>query len=313
MQPPANLIIVDQTNDPEEFADSLLPLSPLLRVSATGRHFRGSAKLVPLGRMGLFLPKVSFARVQKQVVESLFTLNLPLNRLPLECRIDGRYQWVESGKAYLAGPGSEVDLRTGEGGAGSIALNIEAELLQSHWLGLEDGGPSGEPCTISLDNPAGRALFRAVSTAWGEFVEREPTAANRSHFEDEIVAALAQSLAPDLHDREAFQNASRTLSRAKAFIDAHLGDRLMVPDIASGAGVSNRTLHRLFLQEEGLTPMQFVTRERLNAVRRVLIASDPHEMTVTRAALDHGFVHLGRFSQLYAKAFEVRPFITLMS
>jgi len=305
-------IVVHPTNDPEEFAGSLLPASPLLRVAATGRHFEGSAKIVPLGRVGLFLPKLSFARVQKQVVESLFTLNLPLDQLPLDCRIDGRYQRIESGKAYFAGPGSEIDLRTEEG-AGSIALNIDAELLRSHWLGPEDSAPSGEPSVISLDNPAGRALFAVVSSVWGQSFARTFTTTEREDFEDEIAAALARSLAPDLHDCSRVRNASRTMRRAKAYIRARLGDRLSVPDIAVSAGVTNRTLHRVFLQTEGLSPMQFVTRERLNAVRRVLFVSDPREMTVTEAALDHGFAHLGRFSQLYAKAFGARPSTTLNS
>jgi len=289
----------------------LLPVTPLLRISATSRRFRGAARLVALERTGLFLPKVSFGRVQKQIVEDLFTLNLPLNGQPLDCRISGRLQTLQSGSAYFAGPGHEVDLRIGEA-AGTLALNIDAQLLRANWLGPEDGGPSGEPCAISLDNPSGRALFRAVSTAWGELIEGESMTATLSHFEDEIVAALAQSLAPDLGDRQTVSNAPPTLSRAKAFIQAHLGDRLTVPDVAGAAGVSNRTLHRLFLQEEKLTPMQFVTQEPLNAVRRVLLASDLHEMTVTQAALEHGFAHLGRFSQLYRKAFGVRPSTTLM-
>ena len=304
-------ITIHPTDDPEEFAHSLLPVTPLLRVSATSRHFRGEARLVALGRTGLFLPKLSHGRVQKQIVENVFTLNLPLNGQPIDCRIAGRQQTVQSGRAYFAGPGKEIDLRVGEA-AGTLALNIDAQLLRANWLGPEDGGPSGEPCVISLDNPAGRALFGAVSTAWGELVGTEPVTATLSDFEDEIVVALAQSLAPDLRNRQTFSNASRTLSRAKAFIEAHRGNRLAVPDIAGAAGVSNRTLHRVFLQEEGLTPMQFVTRERLNAVRRVLLASDSHQMTVTQAALDHGFAHLGRFSQLYAKAFGVLPSKTLM-
>ena len=82
-------IVALSTDDPDQFSELLLPVSPELDISATGRRFRASAKLAPLDRISLFLPTATDARVRKQAVEGLYTLNVPLNA-PLECRIAGR-------------------------------------------------------------------------------------------------------------------------------------------------------------------------------------------------------------------------------
>jgi transcriptional regulator GlxA family with amidase domain len=83
-----------------------------------------------------------------------------------------------------------------------------------------------------------------------------------------------------------------------------------VDRIARAAGVSHRTLHRVFLRHYGVSPMTWLRRARLEAARRTLEASAPGT-TVTRVALDCGFAHLGRFSIEYAKQFGVSPSETL--
>ena len=309
MESGPSVIIVEPTRDPAEYAESLLPVTPLLKISATATRFQGSAKLVPLERMALFLPKVAHAKVEKPIVEDLFTLNLPLDE-PMHCRIGCRYETIEPGSAYLAGPGSEVDLRTGAT-PGTLALNIDAELLRSHWMGPDDTGPTGETRAISLRNPNGRALFQALSDAWRDALRGPITTAHRDELGDRITLALACALAGELTVHAAEGDSRRILRRAKGYIDAHLRSRITVPDIVRAAGASSRTLHRVFLKEEGLTPMQFVASERLNAVRRVLMRSDPHEVTVTQVAVDHGFGHLGRFSIAYRSSFGERPSTTL--
>lgn len=303
------VIIVEPTHDPEEFAEALLPVTPLLQISAVAARFRGAAKLIPSARMGLFLPKISTAHVVKPVEEDLFTLNLPL-RQPMECRIGGRFQTVEPGNAYLAGPGSLVDFHTATD-SGTLVLNIDAELVRSHWMGPEDRAPIRKPCVIPLTNERGRTLFQALSDAWRETFGGQEGAAHNAELEDRITLALAHCLAPDVPVQSARRSSARALHRARAYIRAHLGDRLSVPDIVAAAGVSNRTLYRLFLEAEGLTPMQYVTTERLNAIRRLLLTADPDEISVTRAAIDHGFGHLGRFSVQYRNAFGEPPSSTL--
>jgi len=286
-------------------------VSPELDISPTGRRFRASAKLAPLGRIKLFLPTLINARVQKQGVEGIYTLNVPLNE-PLECRIAGRYEAVEPGNAYLAGPGDDVDIRIAQ--TATLAVNIAADFMDAHWLGREPESamPGGEPGVFSLASPAGRRLFRTLSALWGEVLRAPLPTEARLDFEDTLAEALAQTLLP-VEDGSVggIKNGKQLLDRAKTYIDAHLGDHLAVPDIARAARTSNRTLHRVFLHEEGLTPMEFVTRERLNATRRALFAADSEAITVANVAFAHGFYHPGRFSRQYHAVFGERPSVTL--
>ena len=106
--------------------------------------------------------------------------------------------------------------------------------------------------------------------------------------------------------------ANRIVSLAKAYIRDEISAALTVADIAEAARTSTRTLHRVFLVGTGLTPMAYVKRERLNAVRRCLLSADPGEITVTQAARRHGFSHPGRFSVVYREVFCESPSETLL-
>ena len=248
MPPEIVSVVAVSADDPDEFSELLLPVSPELDISATGRGFRASAKLSPLERVSLFLPTATNARVRKQGVEGIYTLNVPLNE-PLECRIAGKYQAVEPGSAYFAGPGDEVDLRTRQG-TSTLAVNIAANLMDAHCPGLELA--DAEPEVFSLASPAGRRLFRTLSALWGEVLRAPLLTRAKLDFEDTLVEALAQTLLPEEDGSLAkIKNTERILDRAKAYIDAHLGDHVAVPDIAWAAATSNRTLHRVFLHEEG--------------------------------------------------------------
>jgi len=305
-------VVAVSADDPDQFSELLLPVSPDLDISATGTRFRASVKLAPLERISLFLPSLINARVRKQALEGIYTLNVPLNE-PLECRIAGRHQAVEPGDAYLAGPENDVDLRIGRD-TSTLVVNIAANFMDAHWLGPEpeDAIPRGEPRVFSLASPAGRKLFGTLSALWGEVLRAPLPTRARLDFEDTLAGALAQTLRPvEDGSTGGIKNRKQLLDQAKTYIGAHLGDHVAVPDIALAAETSNRTLHRVFLHEEGLTPMEFVAQERLNATRRTLFAAESDGITVTEVAFAHGFYHVGRFSLQYQNAFGERPSVTL--
>ncbi len=52
--------------------------------------------------------------------------------------------------------------------------------------------------------------------------------------------------------------------------------------------------------------MEFLTEQRLQRVREKLLKPHP-EASITSIALDCGFRHLGRFSQVYRSRFGERP------
>jgi len=83
-----------------------------------------------------------------------------------------------------------------------------------------------------------------------------------------------------------------------------------VHDIAAAVGVSLRSLEAGFREWKRETPLGFMRRLRLAAVRERLLQPDART-TVADVALSFGFVHLPRFAQYYRAAFNEAPSETL--
>jgi AraC family transcriptional regulator, ethanolamine operon transcriptional activator len=75
--------------------------------------------------------------------------------------------------------------------------------------------------------------------------------------------------------------------------------------------VSARTLQYAFECICGMPPVQYFKRHRLSLARRALRRSEPSAGAVKTAALDAGFLHLGRFSAEYQAMFGEKPSETL--
>lgn len=75
--------------------------------------------------------------------------------------------------------------------------------------------------------------------------------------------------------------------------------------------VSVRSLQEGFRRSLDTTPVAYLRRVRLEKARDELTAAEPGTTSVTEVATRWGFVHLGRFSSTYARAFGERPSETL--
>ena len=102
---------------------------------------------------------------------------------------------------------------------------------------------------------------------------------------------------------------------ARVFVEEHLAiDRVpTIVDICSNVGVSQCTLQYAFHAYVHMSPLAYLRMCRLNRVRDTLLVSDPRTTTVTAVAMHYGFLHLGRFSLDYKRAFDEAPSATLAS
>nr|WP_161556718.1 AraC family transcriptional regulator [Micromonospora acroterricola] len=98
----------------------------------------------------------------------------------------------------------------------------------------------------------------------------------------------------------------RLVRRACELIRDHHGEALTVGDVAEALRVSVRTLQDCFRRELGTTPTAYLRACRLDAAHRALQAAGPG-VSVTTVALQHGFVHLGRFASDYRARFGESP------
>jgi AraC-like DNA-binding protein len=94
------------------------------------------------------------------------------------------------------------------------------------------------------------------------------------------------------------------------WIRDHMAEPIKLERLASVAGMSGRGLQKACLLRWGLSPMELLTSRRLDAVRRRLSAGTAG-LTVTQAAIQCGFTHLGRFTVAYKSAFGESPSRTL--
>ncbi|MGD9237434.1 MAG: helix-turn-helix transcriptional regulator [Desulfobacterales bacterium] len=91
---------------------------------------------------------------------------------------------------------------------------------------------------------------------------------------------------------------------------AHLKEAISIIDLLRICGCSRSVLFAAFRNARGYTPMEFLSEQRLQSAREKLLTGHL-EASVSSIALDCGFIHLGRFSQVYRRRFGERPSDTL--
>lgn len=96
----------------------------------------------------------------------------------------------------------------------------------------------------------------------------------------------------------------RTLTRAMSFIEEHLVEPLTLSDIAVAAGCSARTVNNAFQVNMGVSPMTYMRNLRLERTRGLLQTSG---LSVSDAAVESGFTHLGRFARAYFERYGELP------
>ena len=100
------------------------------------------------------------------------------------------------------------------------------------------------------------------------------------------------------------------LVRAKQYIHDNAREALCLEDIEMAAGVSRFKLFEAFRKYFALSPMAYLKKHRLNAVRQDLLEHG-QARNISEIAMAWGFTHMGRFSAEYRKLFEESPSATV--
>ncbi len=94
------------------------------------------------------------------------------------------------------------------------------------------------------------------------------------------------------------------LGRAVTFIEAHLGERLSLAVIARAAGVSTRSLARLFRKELGTSVVSFILQRRIARARDLLRRTDD---TCAEIAFAAGFGSVQHFNRIFRRQQQMSP------
>ncbi len=104
----------------------------------------------------------------------------------------------------------------------------------------------------------------------------------------------------------------RIARQVDEFIAAHAQRPIYSDEIADALGVTSRTLHTVMQTFNGMSLHRYMRLRRLWMARNALMNAQPSTLVKT-VALDHGFWHLGRFSNEYFRQFGETPSQTLSS
>jgi AraC-like DNA-binding protein len=100
------------------------------------------------------------------------------------------------------------------------------------------------------------------------------------------------------------------LIRARQYIHDNAREALHLEDIEAAAGVSRFKLFEAFKKYFALSPMVYLKKYRLSAVRQDILEHGSAR-NISEIAMGWGFTHLGRFSAEYRKLFDETPSMTL--
>ncbi|WZH52526.1 MAG: helix-turn-helix domain-containing protein [Nocardioides alkalitolerans] len=180
-------------------------------------------------------------------------------------------------------------------GVEELAVRVPVAALEARTGGLRLGTPVVVDARGPGDDPVARALVRAVGRAVDAPV---PVPADEEALLD-LVAVLASA------GRAASPVAHR--AAARAWIDDHLADpTLSATAVAAGAGVSERTLSRLFA-ESGTSVPRYVLARRLARAHALLRHPDLAGVRVADIAARCGFTSVPHFSQAFRTRYGATP------
>jgi AraC-like DNA-binding protein len=197
---------------------------------------------------------------------------------------------------------------------------------------------------FEFQRPAGVELLSVTfrADAFSGFLEQSPEAGNLCsvpaaaviHPDPVALAALRQLLRAQVSTRRAAapadlmqsvrdvlagggqvprQRASRVVAATMVRECQHIAlteiceQPLRIEELCRRLHTSRRTLQNSFREVTDASPVVYLRNLRLNAARRRLMATSATDLSVSHAALEAGFDHLGHFAQRYRALFREAP------
>lgn len=204
-------------------------------------------------------------------------------------------------------------------GNGNLALIVKDEILRDY-LSLWTGNGKASSLKFNLGfNPQDPrvASFLAFANQFVQELNRpggilEAPAAVAS-FEQALLTSVLFGLENNYSNRldtvESLPD-KRVVILMEEYIRSHFAAPIDITTLFRLTNMSGASIHRAFRKHRGATPMQFLRKVRMNAVRTRLLQGLPTD-SVTRTAMECSFTHMGRFAGDYRRQYNEAPSTTL--
>ncbi|WP_240768717.1 AraC family transcriptional regulator [Olivibacter sp. XZL3] len=120
----------------------------------------------------------------------------------------------------------------------------------------------------------------------------------------ELLIRIMQTQQLALLDKEPRLNGGGKISFVVEYIRSHLADQLHIDDLCSKVGMSKSVFFRAFKKELGLSPVEFVIRERIRLAKKFLTTPDS---SIKEACFEAGFNSLHYFCRVFKKYEGITP------
>ena len=94
------------------------------------------------------------------------------------------------------------------------------------------------------------------------------------------------------------------VKNAKSYIEYNFDKKITVGDVAATVHVDERYLYNLFIKYEGVSPKEYINRQRYAMACRLLTGT---ALTVSEIAYATGFADVCTFSRFFAKGMGMSP------
>ncbi len=180
--------------------------------------------------------------------------------------------------------------------------NALAALAQAGWTLFDPtGGAAVRDMTLWLDG----ILWHASGAG------PAPSAQLLAMVPGLVLDRLSLLIGPDATRPARRGNRSRLYARIRDWLADHADDAICVQDVAASFDVPARELRSACREVAGQSLDELLRIHRLNLAHRDLVLARDRPARVTDIAMDHGFVHLGRFAEQYRRFFGETPSQTL--
>lgn len=200
-----------------------------------------------------------------------------------------------------------------------VVLHDALRRAAAAYLGHEHSRLLLNPASLTSPNPQSfERLMRAYTTASRLLIGHQLTELGELGLHgirllrDEVMAALVDTaISSDVRlDHLARQRQTVSMAKIERVIDDHRDHPIGLQALCEQTGMALRTIEAIIRSRTGASALTYLQRRHLAFAREELLCPG-NDTTVTRVAMQNGFLHLGRFSLFYRKIYGESPSTTL--
>jgi len=247
----------------------------------------------------------------------IFTLG---GNIPSSFHLNDKPVEVSSRNAVVVAPGQKVYVERPDKSE-ILVLRASFSELRHHLERLVNHHCRGTlefERSIELTSGHGAKLKRLVDNLVFDLETNESlmdTPGIRKNINEMILTALLSlphNHSEKLSEKNSLMVSPKTVRKVEEYMRAHLREPITITDLLLLCDCSRRSLFSAFKIFRGYTPMEFLTEQRLQSARQLLLGSTDEDLVITIAHAC-GFTHMGRFSQVYKRRFGELPSETFSS